>query len=123
MAPPGGCCAAYKIEQINEDTGEAVYIARFGVGGDKDEASFNFTCGKVNDDGYTCKPENIKDGDLDETGNVCHCYQNKCNTEIPALSSSTSSLPSSTTSSGTSITKSSFIMNSVIVFALFSYLN
>ena len=75
-----------------------------------------------NDDGYTCHPENIKHGDMEEMGNVCHCYQDKCNTEIPALvTSSTSSSTRSSTSSRTSATKSSFITNSFIVFALFCY--
>ena len=43
----GGCCAAYKIEQTNEGTGELIWISRFGAGSDSDEEGFHFTCGKV----------------------------------------------------------------------------
>merc|ERR1712126_360427 len=64
-AAPGGCCAAYKIEQTNEDTGELIWISRFGAGSDSDEEGFHFTCGKVNDEGYTCHEENVKFGDED----------------------------------------------------------
>jgi len=82
----GGCCFAFKIEHIDEETGDVTYESRHGASTDPDQAWFGQECGKT-ESGMHCDYKHISGGGYDQDGIVCHCYENKCNTEVPDLSS------------------------------------
>ena len=37
--------------------------------------------------GYTCQHDHVKTTHYDEDGTVCHCYDDRCNVEVPDLDS------------------------------------
>merc|ERR1711981_609905 len=79
--PMGGCCFAFKIEDVSEETGDKVFYNRFGGSNEPEQPWFDNTCGETAD-GYVCEQKTIKGGGYDDEGRVCHCFENLCNTEI-----------------------------------------
>jgi len=79
----GGCCSAFKIEITDEQSGETMWISRHGTANDEDELIFNdFVCGETTND-YICKDEHIDSKDINQDARVCHCFEDKCNKEVP----------------------------------------
>ena len=70
------------------------------------------------DNKYTCVPEDVKYGPTEDIGNVCHCYTEKCNIEVPALSTSSVATTSVTTSSSTPL-----MINITMLFAMLCFVN
>ena len=50
----GGCCFAFKIEHVDEETGENVWYARHGGSNEPELPWFDNTCGKTVRFGLIC---------------------------------------------------------------------
>ena len=43
----GGCCFAFKMEYMDETTGEATFVSRFGTSDEPEQPWFDQTCGRT----------------------------------------------------------------------------
>merc|ERR1712038_1219062 len=91
----GGCCSAFKIHTVDANTGDETWISRFGSASDEDEKWFGFDCGETTGE-QVCKNEHIQHKGYDQDGEVCHCYENRYNTQIPDIPGKASSMILST---------------------------
>jgi len=80
----GGCCVALKLIEVDDSNGGKAEIHRFGAATEEDIPFKDFQCGETVA-GYQCKHEHFSGGYYEDDGEICHCFENKCNTYIPDI--------------------------------------